>query len=260
VVTGAGKPGFFAERRPLLLLGPDGAPAGEATSLERGRLYQGGDLTRLEELLGIGGDRVLYVGDHIYGDILRSRKSSLWRTALVVEELERELGWLDGHREELGELARLEGTRTQLEDAVASHRTALNQAERRRDRGGNGDPAGLEAEARRLRGELERLRGALRDAGERIAVLARALDTGVNPTWGFLFKEGNENSRFGEQVEDYACLYTSRASNFGYYSPMERFRSPRAAMPHERATVVLSIWGEEHGQAAAAARPSKAPT
>jgi hypothetical protein len=24
--------------------------------------------------------------------------------------------------------------------------------------------------------------------------------------------------------------------------------------------VVLSIWGEEHGQAAAAARPSKAPT
>jgi hypothetical protein len=29
-------------------------------------------------------------------------------------------------------------------------------------------------------------------------------------------------------------------------------------MPHERATVVLSIWGEEHGQAAAAARPSKA--
>ena len=90
-------------------------------------------------------------------------------------------------------------------------------------------------------------------------MLARALEAGVNATWGFLFKEGNENSRFGEQVEDYACLYTSRASNFGYYSPMERFRSPRAAMPHERATVVLSIWGEEHGQAAAAARPSKAP-
>ncbi len=259
IVTGAGKPGFFSERRPLLQLGPDGTPAGEAASLERGRLYQGGDLGRLEELLGIGGDRVLYVGDHIYGDILRSRKSSLWRTALVVEELERELTWLDGHRETLGELARLEGLRTRLEDAVASHRTALNQAERRRDRAGNGEVAGLEEPSRRIRLELERLRAALRGADERIEALARDLETGVNATWGFLFKEGNENSRFGEQVEDYACLYTSRASNFGYYSPMERFRSPRAAMPHERATVVLSIWGEEHGQAAAAARPSKAP-
>jgi 5'-nucleotidase len=260
IVTGAGKPGFFGERRPLLLLHPDGTPAGEATALERGKLYQGGDLTRLEELLVTGGDRVLYVGDHIYGDILRSRKSSLWRTALVVEELERELDWLEGHREALGELARLEGLRTQLEDAVASHRTALNQAERRRDRFADGEAPGLGEQARRIRHELDQLRGALREAGKRIAELARALDTGINAIWGFLFKEGNENSRFGEQVEDYACLYTSRASNFGYYSPMERFRSPRAAMPHERATVVLSIWGEEHGQAAAAARPSKAPT
>jgi 5'-nucleotidase len=259
ILTGAGKPGFFGERRPLLLLRPDGTPVGEAASLERGKLYQGGDLGRLEELLGTGGDRVLYVGDHIYGDILRSRKSSLWRTALVVEELERELGWLDGHREALGELARLEGVRTQLEDAVASHRTALNQAERRREKAVPGEATWLEEQSRRIRQELDLLRSALRAAGERIAALARELEAGVNATWGFLFKEGNENSRFGEQVEDYACLYTSRASNLGYYSPVERFRSPRAAMPHERATVVLSIWGEEHGQAAAAARPSKAP-
>jgi HAD superfamily 5'-nucleotidase-like hydrolase len=258
VVTAAGKPSFFGERHPLLLLRPDGTPSGEATSLERGRLYQGGDLGRFEELLGVGGDRVLYVGDHIYGDILRSRKSSLWRTALVVEELERELTWLDGHRDVLGELARLERLRVQLEDAVASHRTALNQAERRRDKAPPAEAARLEEDPRRIRRELEALRGALRDAGARIDELDRALEVGVNPTWGFLFKEGHENSRFGEQVEDYACLYTSRASNFGFYSPIERFRSPRAAMPHERATVVMSLWGEEHGPAAAAARPSKA--
>ena len=258
VVTAAAKPGFFGEHRPLLLLRPDGTTAGEATSLERGKTYQGGDLAHFEELLGVGGERILYVGDHIYGDILRSRKSSLWRTALVVEELERELTWLDGHRDVLGELARLERLRVQLEDAVASHRTALNQAERRRDKAPDAEAALLEQESRRIRKELDALRAALRDANLRIDELARALETGVNPTWGFLFKEGNENSRFGEQVEDYACLYTSRASNFGYYSPIERFRSPRAAMPHERATVVMSLWGEEHAPAAAAARPSKA--
>jgi 5'-nucleotidase len=35
-------------------------------------------------------------------------------------------------------------------------------------------------------------------------------------------------------VQDYADLYTSRVSNFLYYSPMQVFRSPRATMPHER--------------------------
>lgn len=261
VVTGAQKPAFFSERRPLLALGPDGQPAGEATALERGRTYQGGDLTRLEELLGTGGERVLYVGDHIYGDILRSRKSSLWRTCLVVEELEREIAWLTGHREALAELDRLEGLRIRLEDAIASHRTALNQAERRLERpAAEDDRPTLEAERRRLKGELEALRRAQRDAQARLDEVARALEAGVNATWGLTFKEGNENSRFGEQVEDYACLYTSRVSNLGFYSPMERFRSPRAAMPHERATVVLSTWGEEHAPAAAAARPSKAST
>ena len=34
---------------------------------------------------------MLYVGDHIYGDILRSKKTLGWRTMLVVPELESEL-------------------------------------------------------------------------------------------------------------------------------------------------------------------------
>jgi hypothetical protein len=41
-------------------------------------------------------------------------------------------------------------------------------------------------------------------------------------------------SLFGKQVEDYACVYTSRVSNFLYYSPVQYFRSPRYLMPHER--------------------------
>ena len=63
--------------------------------------------------------------------------------------------------------------------------------------------------------------------------LEQEVDLSYNPHWGPLFKEGNENSRFGEQVEDYACLYTSRVSNFGQYSPLRYFRAPRDKMPHE---------------------------
>jgi len=36
-------------------------------------------------------------------------------------------------------------------------------------------------------------------------------------------------------VEQFACIYTSRVSNFLHYSPMQYFRSPRDLMPHEQA-------------------------
>ena len=55
---------------------------GEATALERGKVYSGGNLARFEELTGYRGENILYVGDHIYGDILKSKKASLWRTCL----------------------------------------------------------------------------------------------------------------------------------------------------------------------------------
>lgn len=62
----------------------------------------------------------------------------------------------------------------------------------------------------------------------------RELEANFNPYWGLIFKQSNENTLFGEQVEDYACLYTSRVSNFINYSPMHYFRGPRVLMPHER--------------------------
>src|SRR5512138_2921740 len=159
VVTGAAKPGFFSEKRPLWLLGPQGEHAGEATSLERGRTYEGGDLPTLERLMGISGDRILYVGDHIYGDILRSKKSSLWRTCMVVEELERELAWLDENQEKLQELQRLEELRVRFEDEIAVHRSALNALDRRleRDAAPGAERDRVDAERRRQKQQLDRL-------------------------------------------------------------------------------------------------------
>jgi 5'-nucleotidase len=262
VVTGAAKPAFFSERRELWALGPAGERLGEATSLERGRWYEGGNLVTLEKLLGISGDRILYVGDHIYGDILRSKKSSLWRTCMVVEELERELAWLDRNQEILAELGDLEALRVRVEDEIAVHRSRLNVLDRRLERdgeAGGADRERIEAERRRQKQELEQLRRACREANERVAELGRSLEVGLNSYWGLTFKEGHENSRFGEQIEVYACIYTSRVSNLVFYSPMQYFRSPRAAMAHERAAPIrISPWGDEHGAPIAGDRPSKA--
>ena len=239
VIVSAAKPAFFSETRPLLELAVDGTAStvvGEATALERGKVYQGGHLAAFERLSGYGGDSVLYVGDHIYGDILKSKKSSLWRTCLVVEELEHELKYLDGRRADISQLSDVEALRGRLDDEVASRKAAVNAVERRLERGGLSpeEQRGLEEERRRGKQELDGLRRALKEATGLARELEHGIESGFNPYWGLLFKEGNENSRFGEQVEAYACLYTGRVSNLLAYSPTQYFRSPRTLMAHEQ--------------------------
>ena len=46
-------------------------------------------------------------------------------------------------------------------------------------------------------------------------------------------RAGNDKSLFARQVERYADIYTSRVSNFLFYSPLQYFRSHRDRMPHE---------------------------
>ncbi|HEY3452173.1 MAG TPA: HAD-IG family 5'-nucleotidase [Myxococcales bacterium] len=237
VVAFAGKPSFFSEARPFLELDPStGKVLGEARSLERGKAYQGGNLADFERMAGIGGEKVLYVGDHIYGDILKSKKSSLWRTCMIIEELEDEIAYTDRCASDVTRLAALEALRARLDDEVNTRKLALNSLERRLER------AGLDEENRRHveeirkkeKAELERLRRALKESGEEAEGLEARVEKGFNSYWGLMFKEGTENSRFGEQVEQYACIYTSRVSNLLAYSPMQYFRSPRDFMPHER--------------------------
>ena len=45
----------------------------------------------LSKLLGARGKDVLYIGDHIYGDILKSKKIRGWRTFLIIPELMQEV-------------------------------------------------------------------------------------------------------------------------------------------------------------------------
>ena len=240
VVTGAMKPAFFTEGRPFLEIDStnrENRVIGEAKALERWKVYQGGNLPALERMTGIGGEKVLYVGDHIYGDILRSRKASLWRTCMVVQELEDEIRYTEGRAEEITRLGEVELLLARLDDELNVRKGQLNALDRRLDRNGGAEAerALLEEDRRRAKTDLERLRRALRSSVEIADVLERDVELGFNPFWGLLFKEGNENSRFGSQVEQYACLYTSRVSNFLYLSPMQYLRAQRDRMPHEMA-------------------------
>jgi len=235
IMVAAQKPAFFQERRPLLeRVGTEVVQA--VAPLERGRIYEGGNLVDLERFLDVTGDRILYVGDHIYGDILRSKKESAWRTAMIIQEMEAEVLAHESCREEHQKSAELEGRREELEDQLRYHQQRFKDVTRRMEdageKGGNGSSP-FEAERSRIKRAVERIRGHLRAVDAEASRIEREIARRFHPYWGSLLKEASETSSFGDQVEEYACIYTSRVSNLLAYSPLQYFRSPRDQMPHE---------------------------
>jgi HAD superfamily 5'-nucleotidase-like hydrolase len=234
VVSGA-KPAFFTERHPFLELDSTGQARGEHTGpFVRGRIYQGGNIHDFETMAGCVGDRVLYIGDHIYGDMLRAKKSSVWRTAMILQELEQELVQIDRYKEKLLRVDHLERQLSRLDSEITYQALMLRSLQKLAEDDATAQPTDIvEAAKREAKRRLDELRASMTAATDELEALERDLDRAFNLYWGAIFREGAENSRFGEQVENYACVYTSRVSNFLAYSPLRYFRSPRDHMPHE---------------------------
>jgi len=227
VIVSARKPDFFTERAPFFeIVTEDGLLRPLVGPLKAGVAYLGGCAAQVEQDLGIAGDQILYVGDHMFGDVHVSKRLLRWRTALVLRELEAEVAALESFREtELILAARME-EKEGLESRLSQARISLQ-----RFRGGYGPlptstPAELEALVQELRVRLSAL-----DA--EIAPLARASTELTNGRWGLLTRAGNDKSHLARQVERYADVYTSRVSNFLHATPYVYLRSPRGSLPHD---------------------------
>lgn len=223
IVTAAKKPFFFvASDAAFHRVGHQGA----VDRFERGELYAGGCLDRFRELLGAFGDQVLYVGDHIYGDVLRAKKETAWRTAMVIQEMGKEMRVLRQVEHLFQRIDQLESVRDRLHEEMRGRRRALRRVARF---------DGRERSARRARHHemIDHLKARLRRVDRELNELEQEADQCFHPFWGSLFKAGSEVSLFGDQVEQYACLYMDRVSNLLHYSPLHYFRSPRDRMPHE---------------------------
>jgi 5'-nucleotidase len=234
VVVSACKPEFFTADNPFVELDADGEPTTRSSEspFQRGRIYSGGNIRAFQQRAHATGDRVLFVGDHIYGDMLRSRKSSNWRTAMVLQELEHEVTMYDRLRPELGRLDRLDAELIRLDAELNERQSAMRSLQKMAAEGSELEK--IEAAKRSVKEAIEKLRRTLRATASQHRAAEDEIDNAFNPYWGPMFREGYEVSKFGEQVEAYACVYTSRVSNFRYYSPMQYFRGPRDRMPHER--------------------------
>lgn len=102
VVVDARKPVFFGEGTILRQVNTKTGALKVGTylgSLQEGQVYSGGSCDVFSKLIGAKGKDVLYVGDHIFGDILKSKKIRGWRTFLIIPELCDELRvWTDEYK------------------------------------------------------------------------------------------------------------------------------------------------------------------
>ncbi len=228
VIVSANKPGFFEEPHRLYrvvdedraLLKP------HLGAMEPGGVYFGGSAYQVEESLGLSGEEILYVGDHLFGDVHASKSALRWRTALVLYELEAEVDALAEFAEREAQLIELMGTKGRLEAEQADLRLI-----RQRNKYAPVEPP---RSNRSLDRELDELRTRLADLDESIAPLAIAAGALSNDRWGLLMRSGVDKSLFARQVERYADVYTSRVSNLLYATPTGFLRAFRSPLPHDQ--------------------------
>ncbi len=218
VVTLSAKPKFFLDTTRFLKVDPE---TGTMTNFE-GKLtkgvYQGGHAMKFTTDLGLEGDDILYVGDHIYGDILRLKKSVNWRTALVVEELEVELESAKKAEVNFSEIRKLMDAKEPLELEL------VNIISTKIETGKEGDDS-----------RVSYLQNTITDLDKKISHLIRTQQSSFNQHWGEVFRAGNEESYFAHQVDRFACVYMAKIADLLELSPRTYFRASRRPLAHELA-------------------------
>lgn len=228
VIVGARKPHFFETPAPAFRVVDDEGDylVPHVGPLLEGHAYFGGHARMVEQCLGVRGEEILYVGDHVYADVHVSKSVLRWRTALVTRELENELVALEQFKPKQAELSALMAKKEELEHSFSCMRIQLQRSEQ------NYGPK-PELSPRELKQAMQDIRQELVALDSRIADLAREAGELGSKRWGLLMRAGNDKSRLAYQMERYADIYTSRVSNFLLHTPFVYLRSPRGSLPHD---------------------------
>jgi HAD superfamily 5'-nucleotidase-like hydrolase len=216
VITFAQKPKFFYDDGKYLRVNPDD---GSMTNVE-GKLtpgiYQGGGAKKFTKDLDLQGDDILYIGDHIYGDILRLKKDCNWRTAMVIEELDEEIANNNKAEPINQEIEGLMKKKEPFEDELTELMTKR-----------------IEKHADVNEGQIDSLQKTISEIDTQISQLIKKQQALYNSNWGQLMRAGNEESYFAYQLDRYACVYMKQLPDLLELSPRTYFRAPRRPLSHE---------------------------
>jgi HAD superfamily 5'-nucleotidase-like hydrolase len=230
MVVSSRKPLFFTDSPEAIALGT------------HPHAFSGGHTAWLEAQLRAEGEQILYVGDHIYGDVLRSKKNASWRTLLLVPELERELKLLEAKSPDLRELFRLETARRRAQRRASVIQDQWNRNRARRHvlgpRLSTEAMAALDHEASQLTVSAEALHQRVDLLSLELKGLLSAVEATFNPMWGPMFRDRDEQTRFADQLQQFACAYTGRVENLYMVDPQSTIYAPVPTLPHERREMV----------------------
>lgn len=226
VIVAAAKPSFFEHRNPCFEVIDEDGRLLPTRGPRFGGFFLGGNAMQVEEGLGLSGEEILYVGDHIFSDVRVSRRMLRWRTALVLRALEDELLALEGFKAQQAALTAMMAEKEELEHRFSRLRLGLQRLEQ-----GYGPQP--ESAAASLKQRMTALRDQLVALDARIAPLAKQASELANPRWGLLLRTGNDKSHLARQIERYADVYTSRVGNLLAITPFAYLRSPRGSLPHD---------------------------
>lgn len=216
IITFASKPKFFYENQKYLRVNPeDGSMTNMEGKLTPG-IYQGGNAKKFTSDLGLDGDDILYIGDHIYGDILRLKKDCNWRTAMVIEELDVEVDNNKQAEPVNQEIEVLMHKKEPFEDELTDLMT--NRIEKH-----------VPVDEK----QIESLQKTISEIDGQISQLIKKQQAMYNANWGQLMRAGNEESYFAYQLDRYACVYMEKLSDLTDLSPRTYFRAPRRPLAHE---------------------------
>ncbi len=216
VITFAQKPKFFYDDLKFLKIDPaTGSMTNMDEKLTRG-VYQSGNAQKFTTDLNLDGDDILYIGDHIYGDILRLKKECNWRTAMITEELDEEIAQNKKAEPIILEIDTLMRQKEPLENQLTDLMTLKYEKTEPVDET-----------------QIDKLQKEINDCDAQISQLIKQQQSLYNPNWGQLMRAGNEESYFAYQMERYACVYMSKISDLLQLSPRTYFRAPRRPLSHE---------------------------
>lgn len=168
---------------------------------------------------------------------MRSDKDSNWRTVLVVQELEEELALTEKLMEKSVKMRRLANKRDRLHyesHVYSSQLNSLNNLKQSIPHFTHDEESVINQTRHELESQIVHCQKELSKIHTKILTLRQEISDSYHTVWGPLFHEKDEISRFGDQVRDYASLYTSRVSNFFFYPTDRYFKSYRDMMPHDR--------------------------
>ncbi len=223
-IVSARKPEFFTVRMPTFeVVTEDGLLREHFGPLRTGSVYVGSSARVVEQSLGLRGEEILYVGDHMFVDVNVSKNVLRWRTALILRELEDEIDAREDFAKTQREIDTLMEEKEALEREYSERKLRLQRI--RKGYAAEEDQDGPT--------DWSDVREKLIALDERIAPLARQAGDLLNPNWGPLMRVGKDKSHLARQVERYADVYMSRVSNFVFETPFAYFRSHRGSLPHD---------------------------